>query len=180
LCVISLYEDCHLEVGFFRMVRHIIVWRLSSRGRVLSHGVSYHCMKTNLHTMIWQTMRQNPTSRWQSSYNDMTHHATKPYLYMTIFIQWYDTPCDKTLPLHDNLGIILLYEDCHLEVGFGRMVLHIIVWRLSSRCDTPCDKTLPLHDNLHTMIWHTMRPNLTSRWQSSYNDMKHHATKPYL
>ena len=24
-CVISLYEDCHLEVGFCRMVCHIIV-----------------------------------------------------------------------------------------------------------------------------------------------------------
>jgi hypothetical protein len=42
---ISLYEDCHLEVGFCRMVCHIIVWRLSSGDRVLLHGVSYHCMK---------------------------------------------------------------------------------------------------------------------------------------
>ena len=44
-CVISLYEDCHLEVGFYRMVCHIIVLKWSSRGRVLSHGVLYHCMK---------------------------------------------------------------------------------------------------------------------------------------
>ena len=42
---ISLYEDCHLEVVFYHMVCHIIVLKWSSRGRVLSHGVSYHCMK---------------------------------------------------------------------------------------------------------------------------------------